>query len=130
MFEAMSDDENTNELTADQTRLLKRSLVDLRDELEQLIESTREGTRPVDLDEPIGRLTRMDAIQQQSMSTAARRGHDLRLQQVRQALTFMERGRFGLCGKCEDPIGFKRLSARPESPYCLDCQDEIDRRHA
>ena len=23
----------------------------------------------------------------------------------------------------------KRLSARPESPYCLDCQDEIDRKH-
>ena len=33
------------------------------------------------------------------------------------------------CRRCEEPIGYKRLSARPESPYCLDCQDEIDRKH-
>lgn len=119
-------DELTNERIAE----LKQKLVGLHDDLRQLLDATREGTRPVDLDEPIGRLTRMDAMQQQSMSTANRRSYDIRLRQVNQALSAIERHEYGLCRRCEDPIGYKRLSARPESPYCLDCQDEIDRKHA
>ena len=118
-----------DELTREQATELETALVTLRDELKQLIESTRDGTRPVDLDEPIGRLTRMDAIQQQSMATANRRSHGLRLQFVQQALSLVERGEYGSCRKCEDPIGYPRLRARPESPYCLACQEEIDERH-
>ncbi|NIM01850.1 MAG: hypothetical protein GTN89_13695 [Acidobacteria bacterium] len=30
---------------------------------------------------------------------------------------------------CDDPIGIRRLEARPGSLYCLDCQDEIVRKH-
>ena len=118
-----------NELTPEQTEQLQRALAAAKLELQRLLVDTREGTRPVDLDEPIGRLTRIDAIQQQTMAAATRRSHDVRLQQVVQALTAIERGRYGLCRRCEDPIGFSRLSARPESPYCLGCQDEIDRKH-
>ena len=52
-----------DELTAEQIEELGQALRALRAELEGLLEATREGTRPVDLDEPIGRLTRMEAIQ-------------------------------------------------------------------
>ena len=120
----------TNELSADQLSELKQALLELTAELEQLLAATREGTRPVDLDQPIGRLTRMDAIQQQKMATANRHAFDLRLRQVRQALHTIPGGTYGLCRRCEDPIGYARLEARPESPYCLDCQDEVDRKHA
>ena len=118
-----------NELTTEQMADLRETLERLRAELGQLLEATREGTRPVELDEPIGRLTRMDAIQQQSVSAANRRSIDLRLRQVQQALELIGRGDYGLCLRCEDPIGYPRLAARPESPYCLDCQDEVDRKH-
>ena len=106
------------------------SLVESHEELEILLEMTREGTQTVELDEPIGRLTRMDAMQQQNMSAANRRSYNLRLQQVNQALSAIERDEYGLCRRCDDSIGYKRLTARPESPYCLVCQDEIDRKHA
>jgi len=119
-----------NELTQAQIDELKAALAGRRDELKRLLETTREGTRPVDLDEPIGRLTRMDAMQQQNMSVAARRSYDIRLRQIDQALGAIEQQRYGLCRRCEDPIGYARLTARPESPYCLECQDEIDRKHA
>ena len=119
-----------NELTQDQTEELKAALVARREELKRLLAATREGTRPVDLDEPIGRLTRMDAMQQQSMSAANRRSHDIRLRQINQALGAIEQDRYGLCRRCEDPIGYPRLKARPESPYCLDCQTEIDDKHS
>lgn len=118
-----------NDLTELQRAELEARLSALREELKALLASTREGTRPVALDEPIGRLTRMDAIQQQSMSAANRRQTDLRLRQVVQAIGMTQRGEYGQCRRCEDSIGYARLSARPESPYCLDCQDEIDRKH-
>lgn len=118
-----------DDLTEEQIAELQARLTGLREELAAMLESTREGTRPVALDEPIGRLTRMDAIQQQSVSKANRYQIDLRLRQVSQALDLVQRGDYGLCRRCEDPIGYARLSARPESPYCLDCQDEIDRKH-
>ncbi len=118
-----------DELSDEQISRFGQALEALKLELEALIATTLDGTRPVDLDEPIGRLTRMDAIQQQSMSSATRRGHDLRLRQVQQALNAIEQGEYGLCRRCEEPIGARRLEARPESPYCLECQDEIDRKH-
>ena len=118
-----------NELSPDQLRELNAALLARKQELEQLLASTKDGTRPVDLSQPIGRLTRMDAIQQQSMSAANRRQHNLRLRLIEQALDAMQRDRYGLCLKCEDPIGYARLKARPESPFCLDCQNEIDRRN-
>jgi len=118
-----------DELSDEQTAELQTRLTTLRDELKQSLEKSRDGSRPVSLDEPIGRLTRMDAIQQQSMSAATRRQTDVRLRQVVQALGLVRRGEYGLCRRCEEPIGYARLSARPESPYCLTCQDEVDRRH-
>ena len=119
-----------DELSPEQVEELRQALETLKQELEGLLSSTRDATRPIDLDEPIGRLTRMDAIQQQSVSAANRRSLDLRLRQVQQALRFVDRGDYGLCRRCEDPIGYSRLAARPESPYCIECQDAIDRKHS
>ena len=118
-----------NELTDEQTEGLQDALRKLQTEIESSLRSTREAAQPVDLDEPIGRLTRMDAIQQQKVTSANRRTNDIRLQQVKQALAAMRSGRYGFCRRCDDPIGFPRLEARPESPYCIDCQDEVDRKH-
>jgi DnaK suppressor protein len=108
---------------------LQAALVELRTGLTELLHAMHEGTKPVGLDQPIGRLTRMDAMQQQSMTSAGRRDADIRLKQVEQALVAVERGLYGLCRRCDEPIGYKRLSARPESPYCLGCQEAIDRKH-
>ena len=117
------------DLTDDQIDELRIRLVQLRDELTDQMRATKEGARPVALDEPIGRLTRMDAIQQQSMSKANRSQLDLKLRQIEQSLSLIEQGEYGLCRRCEEAIGYARMSARPESPYCLNCQDEIDRKY-
>jgi len=117
------------DLTSEQVEDRRRALENLETELRALLHATKEGTQVVDLDEPIGRLTRMDAIQQQQVSAANRRSADLRLRQVVQALELIHRGEYGRCRRCDDDIAYRRLEARPESPYCLDCQDEIDRKH-
>ena len=117
-----------DELTQVQIEELRSALQERQAELHHFLEVTREGTRPVDLQEPIGRLTRIDAIQQQEMTASNRRSSGIRLQQVTMALEAIARGDYGTCRKCEEPIGPRRLKARPEASYCLDCQDAIDRK--
>ena len=117
------------ELTPEQVETFREALVALRDELRALLDGSRDGAKPVSLDEPIGRLTRMDAIQQQSMTAASRAAYDVRRRQVEQALRAIDEDVYGLCRKCDEPIGVRRLSVRPEAPYCVACQEEVDRKH-
>lgn len=117
-----------DDLTREQAESLRAALVELGAELEEYLESSREGARPVDLDQPIGRLSRMDALQRQQLVIAERAAHGRRLELVHRALAAHEAGRYGACCRCEEPIGVARLQARPEAPLCLACQEEVDER--
>lgn len=115
-----------DELTPEQIEIAGLRLEGLRAELEQMLDLSKSGSKPVSLDEPIGRLSRMDAMQQQELVKANRRQHEVRLQQVMAALRRLKDGSFGDCRRCEEPIAPSRIEARPEAPFCLDCQEEID----
>lgn len=88
----------------------------------QNLSTSSEDAKPVDLGLSIGRLSRVDALQQQHMAMARRRRVEIQLQQIRAALSRMKSGTYGACIDCGEPIGFARLSARPETPMCRDCQ--------
>jgi DnaK suppressor protein len=117
-----------DELTDDQIETLRADLQRLQAELERQISQTRDGAKPVDLDEPIGRLSRMDAMQQQKMVEANRRASLLRLDAVKRALAAVEEGDYGWCRLCDESIGFQRLQAKPEVVVCIRCQSERERR--
>jgi len=110
-------------LTSKQLAELQQDLLQLRQELQTLLRTSAESSRPVQLDQPIGRLSRMEALQQQ-MAKTNRLGHEQRLQQVENALKMIRHGNFGECRSCEEPVGFARLKVRPETPFCLNCQEE------
>jgi DnaK suppressor protein len=112
-----------DELTADRLDELREELVAGRARMEEVLEISRAGARPVDLDEPIGRLSRMDAIQQQQMTIANRGSYERKLRQIETALEALDKNEYGYCRGCEEPIGYRRLKARPETPFCLVCQD-------
>ena len=116
------------ELTGAQTAALAANLTTLEFELRALLEDSKEGAKPVDLDEPIGRLSRMDAMQQQKMLEANRRNAEARLRLVVSARALLASGEYGDCKECEEPIGFRRLEARPETRYCLKCQSARESR--
>lgn len=102
---------------------LEQRLRGLKVETERLLASTQEGARPVDLDQPIGRLSRMEAIQQQQMTRAARSRAHVRLRQIQAALELIKQGDYGYCRVCDDPIDRARLHAKPESLLCMTCQE-------
>ncbi len=115
------------ELTSSQRDELFHRLLDLKDELEQLLDGSSASSEVVDLDQPIGRLSRIDALQQQEMAKATRAGHHQRLLQIEAALRVFKLDRYGECRRCEEPIGYLRLNVRPESPFCLDCQKQSEK---
>ena len=114
-------------LTPDQLEELRQDLVAEGLSLEAQLDMTSEGAKPVALGTPIGRLSRMDAIQQQQMTKAGRSTLETKLRQVRNALEGHRKGEYGDCRSCDDPIGYRRLKARPEAPFCLRCQDKRER---
>lgn len=109
-------------LNTEQEQVWRAKLLELRSSLEQDLSSSTEASRPVDLGQPIGRLTRMDALQQQQMSLAHRERIRNRLQAVSGALARLDAGNFGECLACGGDIEPRRLDARPEAFLCLDCQ--------
>ena len=111
-----------DDLTPEQLTELQRDLVQLQQELQDLLAKSSESIRPVELDQPIGRLSRMDALQQQHMAKANRQGHEQRLLQIGNALQAFRNDSYGDCRSCEEPVGYARLKARPETPFCLVCQ--------
>jgi DnaK suppressor protein len=93
-----------------------------KEDLLSSLEGIKESAKPVDLNDPIGRLSRMDAIQQQQMALNAKKQIEINLELLEQALQRLARDEYGVCLSCEENIEEKRLEARPEAPFCTKCQ--------
>jgi DnaK suppressor protein len=100
----------------------RQALEKLLGELTELVDATAEAVKPVDLGEPIGRISRVDAMQQQGMAAENRRAAQLRRRQVEAALERIEAGEYGECLGCGEQIEAGRLGAKPEAAFCLECQ--------
>lgn len=103
---------------------LRGDLEGLRDELRAFLAASAAGSRPVALDEPIGRISRLDALQQQNMTRANRLAAEQRVQRVETALRRIAEDHYGLCLRCEEPVGFERLKVQPDAVLCIACQNE------
>ncbi|MBW6511163.1 MAG: TraR/DksA C4-type zinc finger protein [Desulfuromonadaceae bacterium] len=81
----------------------------------------REGA-PVELDQTkVGRLSRMDAMQQQAMAQASSRRTEVELQRIRTAVNRLRSGDYGYCVKCDEEIAEKRLKVDPATLVCIEC---------
>jgi len=100
----------------------EKLLKDRKKEIQDSLESIEQSAKPVDLGQPIGRLSRMDAIQQQQMALNAKKQLETNLALVTQALQRLKSGDYGICLSCEEEIDEKRLIAKPEAPFCTKCQ--------
>ncbi len=107
---------------------LHATLLRLEQELSASIERSAEEAKPVDLDTPIGRLSRIDAIAQREISQAGRRQQARQLGLVRTALASIDDDEFGLCRLCDEAIAFRRLQAQPFVTICVRCQAARENR--
>ena len=70
-----------------------------------------EGQKTVELDQTsVGRLSRMDALQQQALAQETQRRRNLRRQRIRETLARIEQDEFGYCEQCGEEIAPKRFA--------------------
>ena len=105
--------EQTNELKA----RLQADLTRLADHAHTGLEFTMDRDR-------IGRDSMDEATEEETFSTQLRL-HDREaglLGKIREALSRLEAGAIDECEECSEPIGFKRLLARPVTTLCFECK--------
>lgn len=85
------------------------------------ISSMEAMTQPVSPDDSIGRVSRMDAINNKSVMEATLRNSRQKLIGLEYALKNLESDHFGICQKCKKPIQEARILLMPESQYCVGC---------
>jgi RNA polymerase-binding protein DksA len=52
---------------------------------------------------------------------------ETKLQDVQMALRSIEKGSYGICTRCGQPIEPGRLEVKPDATLCVKCQEEVER---
>lgn len=52
---------------------------------------------------------------------------ETKLQDVQTALRSIEKGSYGICTRCGQPIESGRLEVKPDATLCVKCQEEVER---
>ena len=89
--------------------------------LEKEIETLKDLTKPISPDSAIGRVSRMDAINNKSVNEAALRKKKSQLSALKDTLKNIDDPDFGKCIKCGMPIPLGRIMIMPESKKCVRC---------
>ena len=108
-------------MDAERISYFRKRLESLSKEVTETLNASKDSTNVVELDTAIGRLSRMDAMQNQQMALELRRRQENQLLRIKNALKRMDRGRYGQCGKCKGPIADERLEVSPDVVMCVRC---------
>ena len=102
-------------------RRLAAELIQVRETLSQ----ARSAAAPVALDQSaVGRLSRMDALQQQAMAQESQERLSTRVRRIEAALARVQAGSFGACCECGADVEAERLQLDATTVFCADCQEE------
>lgn len=106
----------------------RQRLVEAREDIRAL-QATRDGaSSTVHLDQSsVGRLSRMDAMQQQAMAQSGQQRAKAALIRIEAALRRCADGSYGYCLDCDEPIDPRRLEFDPATPLCIRCTQARDR---
>ena len=85
------------------------------------ISKYKELSKPIPPENSIGRVSRMDAINNKSVVEAALREAENKLKQLEIINKKIGDADFGICNLCKGKIPFGRLIIRPHSQLCVKC---------
>ena len=108
-------------MDAERISYFRQRLETLSKEVNGALNASKDSATVVELDTAFGRLSRMDAMQNQQMALELRRRQENQLLRIKNALKRMDQGRYGLCGKCKQPIAEERLEISPDTVVCVRC---------
>ena len=97
-------------------------------ELRRLSEVGRAARETVRLDQTaVGRLSRMDAMQQKAMADAEEALRQSEIHRLERALKLLDEGEYGWCASCGEEIAPARLEADPAATLCVRCAQRAQR---
>lgn len=96
---------------------IEKELVNTKEKIATL----KDLTKPISPDVAIGRISRMDAINNKSVNEAALRQTELKYQRLKLALDKVDQEGFGKCSRCGGEIQEGRLMLMPENTFCIRC---------
>ena len=105
------------------TKEIEQTILNEISKTERSIEEFKEMTKPVAPDVAIGRVSRMDAINNKSVAEAGLRFSETKLKNLQRVLSQLGSKDFGLCLKCNKPIPLGRILIRPQSLLCVQCAE-------
>ncbi len=111
------------------SHLTEAQIAEFREELERQLSKleksmtiTDEALKTVELDQgAVGRLSRMDSLQNQSLAKGLRERESVKLALIQEALRRLEAGTYGVCTVCGGHVATGRLFVFPESGTCGPC---------
>lgn len=110
------------------SRMSNSKLVEIKQKINEEIAKTeasvlnyKELTKPIAPENAIGRISRMDAINNRTVNEAALRKAELKLNNLKIALSNINDPDFGLCHKCKSEIPLGRILLMPHTRYCVNC---------
>lgn len=108
-------------LTEDQRKYIKEKIEKKLEMLQEDILYLKEETKPIAPENAIGRVSRMDAINNKSVAENALRNAEEKLKKYFEALENIDKEDFGKCQKCKKDIEIERIAFMPESLRCSVC---------
>jgi DnaK suppressor protein len=112
-----------NALTPEQLGQIRCELQRTLSRLERNMKLNGNG-RPPEIDQSaVGRLSRIEALQNQGFTQNLQERERVQLAQVMDALKRLEDGCYGVCTACRGPVGFERLMVFPEARHCTRCSN-------
>ena len=101
--------------------IYKQKLESMLLEIGEYLSKTEESAAAVEPDKGLGRLSRMEAMQDQQMVLELRRRKKRQLLEVKNAISRIEQNLFGKCVFCGKKILSDRLDVFPEVQTCVNC---------
>lgn len=112
-------------MTEDERQQLKNLIEQALQQFTQEAQDIETRTAPVKPDRALGRISRMDAIQNQNMNEAALLALEGKIKALEIALAKIDEADFGICENCGNEILFARLQLVPESALCVPCAEKL-----
>ena len=100
---------------------LKKTILARIAQLDIEIKEIKQLAAPIEPENAIGRISRMDAINNKTINDRLLRNASDKQKKLRLALSRIDEPKFGFCTLCEKPIQEARLLLLPESSLCVSC---------
>ena len=108
-------------LTESKKRYFKKILTN---QLEELLESVENASRniPEADGEPLDFTDQASIESERDLNIHIKEREARLTAKIKEALSRLEDGSFGICEDCGEPIAEKRLEVRPVTTLCIDCK--------